>query len=106
MGNYAMTIANLPLKSQQELSMIISALQRERKILEWEIEKTHDRLKQFESQMNLKSDIFYQKYQAGKLGDDEQIMGWAGEYKFFIRYKEKLSRLEELITECQRLMTT
>ncbi len=101
-----MTIANLPLKSQQELSMIISALQREEKILKWEIEKTIDRLKDFESQKNLKSDIFYQKYQAGEMGDGEEIMSWAGEYKFFIRFKAKLSRLEELITECQKLMTT
>ncbi len=101
-----MTITNLPLKSQQELSMIISALQREKKFLKWEIEKTHDRLKQFESQKNLKSDIFYQKYQAGEMGDGEEIMNWVGEYQFFIRFKVKLSRLEELITECQKLITT
>ncbi len=43
-------------------------------------------------------------YQLSK--DDDSIMMWAGEYQFFLRFTEKLSRLEGLIAECQRLIST
>lgn len=101
-----MTISNLPVKDPQDLAMILSALQREKKLLEWEIKKTQDKLEKSEKKYNLSSKIFYEKYQAGEMGDDESIMVWAGEYQFFLRFTEKLSRLVGLITECQRLIST
>ena len=51
----------------------------------------------------MKSNEFYEKYTNGELGDEEEVMTWAGEYQFILRFKTKLSRLEELISECQKL---
>ena len=99
-----MTILSLPVKDPQDLSMILSALQREKKLLEWEIRKTKDILEKSEKKCNLSSKVFYEKYQMGEMGDDESIMVWAGEFQFFLRFTEKLSRLEELIAECQKLI--
>lgn len=101
-----MTISNLPVKDPQDLSMILSALQREKKLLEWEIKKTQDKLEKSEKKYKLSSEIFYKQYQMGEMGDDEPIMVWAGEYQLFLRFTEKFSRLEGLIAECQRLINT
>ncbi len=97
-----MTITSIPVKSPQELALILSALQREKRLLEWEIQQTQERLDEFEKQNNMTSLDFYKKYEAGELGDDDSIMKWAGEYQLYLRFQNKLSRLKELISECQR----
>ncbi len=48
----------------------------------------------------------FEKYKMIEMGDDESIMVWAGEFQFFLRFTEKLSRLEGLIAECQKLINT
>lgn len=100
-----MTIVNLPVKSPQEVSLLLSALERERKIIQWELQKTQSRLEEFEKNYSMSSEVFFKKYEAGELGDDQPMMTWAGEYQFFLRYQTKLSHLEELIAECQRHTT-
>lgn len=98
-----MTTVNLPVKSPQEVSLLLSALKREQKLIQWEVQKTQSRLEEFEKTYNMSSEVFSKKkYEAGELGDDEPIMSWAGEYQLFLRYQTKLSHLEELIAECQR----
>jgi hypothetical protein len=98
-----MTIVNLPVKSPQEASLLLSALKREQKLIQWKIQKTQSRLEEFEKKHNMSSGVFFKKYEKGELGDDEPILTWAGEYQLFLRYQTKLSHLEELIAECQRL---
>ena len=100
-----MTTVNLPVKSPQGVSLLLSALKREQNLMQWELQKTKSRLEEFERKYSMNSEAFFQKYQAGELGDDDSIMTWAGEYQFFLRYQTKLSHLEELIAECQRHIT-
>jgi hypothetical protein len=92
----------LPVKSPQEVSLLLSALKREQKLIQWEFQKTQSRLEEFEKKYSMNSEIFFKKYETGELGDEEPIMTWAGEYQLFLRYQTKLSHLEELIAECQR----
>lgn len=36
------------------------------------------------------------------MGDDENLMAWAGEYQFLQQFKEKQKQLEGLIQECKK----
>lgn len=53
-----------------------------------------DRLLQLQSDLfrleqkhGLSSDEFYRRYQAGQMGDDLDIIGWAGRYRLFLELR-------------------
>lgn len=91
-------------KNQQELSIIASALKREKKLLGWEIQKTQAKLEVFEKKYAMQTHQFIEKYTKGELGDEEEIMTWAGEYQFLQKFKEKQKQLKDLIQECRKHM--
>ena len=95
----------LTIKSLQDLSLIFSALIREKKLLDWEINKILNELPKFENKHGMTSDKFHVKYLNGEMGDDEEIMIWAGEYDFLLRFQEKRKSLKDLIYQCQKVMT-
>jgi hypothetical protein len=50
-----------------------------------------ERLRQFENKYNMKSDEFYQRYQAGVLNDELQhCVSWAATYNLFSKTKRLL----------------
>jgi len=53
-----------------------------------------------EQKYGMTSEQFYEKFSRGKMGDDMDVIGWAGSYKSYCRKKEriekKLARLEDL----------
>lgn len=51
-------------------------------------------LKDFEEKYNMSSVEFYQKFDCGQLGDDEDFMIWAGIYEMLLRSKERLAELQ------------
>jgi hypothetical protein len=99
-----MTEIALEVKNLEELSIIASALQREKKLLEWEIQKSEAKLEAFEKKYAMPTVQFMEKYSKGEMGDEEEIMTWAGEYQFFEKFKEKQKQLEDLIQECKKHM--
>jgi len=94
----------LEVKDQKELSLITSALKREKELLEWEIIKTKTKLETFEKKHSMTNQQFLEKYLKGKMGDEEEIMEWAGEYQFLQKFEEKHQQLEDLIKECLKHM--
>lgn len=50
-------------------------------------------LKSYEKKYQLSTEDFYQKYSAGKFGDDTDYMIWAGIYEMLQRSKKKLREL-------------
>jgi hypothetical protein len=50
-------------------------------------------MKKFENKYNFTTDKFYDAYQAGKLGDHEDYMVWAGIYEMYRENKDKLQEL-------------
>ena len=99
-----MTGIAFEVKNQQELSIIASALQREKELLEWEIKKTKAKVEAFEKQHAMPSSEFMKKYLEGRLGDKEEVMTWAGEYQLLQKFLEKQKQLEDLIQECKKHM--
>lgn len=41
-------------------------------------------LQRFEKKFGMSSVAFYQKYQAGKMGDDAEVMRWAAVYEAYL----------------------
>lgn len=101
-----MSDLHLKLKGQQDVSLLVTALQREKDLIDVQLQKSHEKLVVFEQKFSQSSERFYEKYSQGEMGDTEDIMTWAGEYQFSVRFKQKQKRLEELILECQRVMVT
>ena len=51
-------------------------------------------MKEFEQKYNLSTQDFYQQYQSGKLGDDEDYLIWAGIYEMRLLNQKRLDELE------------
>jgi hypothetical protein len=51
-------------------------------------------MKEFEQKYNLSTQEFYQQYQSGKLGDDEDYLIWAGIYEMRLLNQKRLDELE------------
>lgn len=97
-----MATIDLALNSQEDLELIISAIRREKELLEWEIKKIENKIKKYEQEYHMSSEEFNQKYSSGELGDAEDFMIWAGEYDFLQQFYSKKERLTDLIKECQK----
>ncbi len=75
------------------ISLVKSSLAMQRKVLQAGLKRTKARLKAFEKAFGQTSQAFYQAYQEGKMGDDEQIMEWAGEWETY----QELTRALDLL---------
>ena len=45
-----------------------------------------------EQKYGMTSEQFYEKFSRGEMGDDIDIIGWAGSYKAYCRMKEKIEK--------------
>lgn len=97
-----MGVVNLQINHSEDVDLIISALEREKQLLDLELRNITEKLSEFEVQYNIISDIFYEKYQNGEMGDNEDVMKWAGEYQLIKRLQNRFTRIGELIEECQK----
>ncbi len=75
--------------------LLQAALDHELKVLQMGIEKTTQRLKDFEQKFNQETSTFYQQFQAGKLGDSIEYIKWAGEYETLLQLQEDFQELSE-----------
>jgi len=57
------------------------------------IDQINCELEKFETTYKMSSDQFYQKFEAGELGDDEDFFEWSGLYENVLLYKKKGERL-------------
>jgi hypothetical protein len=76
-------------------SLVKGSLETQRKVLQAGLKRTKARLKAFEKEFGQSSQKFYRAYQTGKLGDEEKIMEWAGEWETYQELKKALALLEE-----------
>ena len=44
-----------------------------------------------EQRYDLPSPEFYRRYQAGEMGDDVEIVGWAGRYRVFLELRDSIT---------------
>ncbi len=97
-------VLSIEINDLQDVSLILKALNREFDILTWEITKITKKLSSFEQKYNIRSELFYEKYSAGEMGDDEAIMEWAGEFQMFQKLNTRQKRLEELQVSCRKIL--
>lgn len=64
-----------------------------------EIEQVMGSLIDFEKRYNMSSDEFYEKFNAGKLGDDREFIKWYA-------YKDTYNKLTERAKEIERVVST
>lgn len=50
-------------------------------------------LKEFENKYNLKSNEFYEKFEAGKLGDSVDYLEWSGIYELHSKAQDKINTI-------------
>ncbi len=50
-------------------------------------------LKNFEKKYNFSTEEFYQRFEKGKLQDEDDFMIWSGIYEMYLRNKSKLAEL-------------
>ncbi len=71
----------LQIPDDQSLHLIEAAIERERQRIAEGIRVTRQNLQHFETKHKMASETFYAEYEAGKAGDDLEIMQWAAEYR-------------------------
>ena len=58
------------------------------------LEKYDRDLREFEQRYNMESSVFYQRFEAGELGDDIDFFEWSSLYELRQDIQEKIHRLE------------
>lgn len=66
---------------------------------EQQIENVQNELLPFEKQFGMSSAMGYEKYEAGTLGDDADVMDWMGVYDNFRLYQERIEMLRSVVEE-------
>jgi len=51
-------------------------------------------LKEFELKYSMTTNLFYEKVEKGKIGDEHDYLIWAGIYDMYLKDKQKLNDLE------------
>ncbi|MFH1561981.1 MAG: hypothetical protein ABIF11_00985 [Nitrospirota bacterium] len=83
------------LKSKEDvIPLIKSAFNLEIKTIETGIERTVNKLTEFERKYGMRSEDFYQKAENGKLEDSLEYIEWAGEVETLNRLKDDLFGLK------------
>ena len=78
-------------------SLIKNALIFENRIFCLALPTYAQRLKEFEMNHDMNSDEFFEKFQNGELGDDQEWFDWLFEYKAYKHLQERLKSMESLV---------
>ncbi|XWK89804.1 MAG: hypothetical protein U7127_06980 [Phormidium sp.] len=62
------------------------------------LEKYNQDLREFEQRYDMESSVFYQRFEAGELGDDVDFFEWSSLYELRQDILEKIYRLESSTT--------
>lgn len=63
------------------------------------IDQINRELEKFETAYKMSSEQFYQKFEAGQLGDDEDFFEWSGLYENVLLYRKRIEDLGSLVNE-------
>ncbi len=73
------------------------SISREIKIVKAKLEKYGKKLKQFEEEHDMDTDVFIQKFESGELGDDEKWFDWKFAYEARQRLVERKKQLQKAV---------
>ncbi|MDI6885669.1 MAG: hypothetical protein QMD22_04845 [archaeon] len=83
------------------LGVLESSLKRELFLLDKSIFKTKKRLTDFEEKKGMRSEEFYEKFDKGLAGDDQDTMLWAAEYEALKVLENERSIIERMLSQCE-----
>ena len=83
-------------RQRQLKPLVEAALQNELRLLEAGIQRTEQRLQEFEAQYDLSSAEFIRRYEQDELEETLQFAEWIGEYRLLERLREKSDILREI----------
>jgi len=76
-------------------TLVGNSLTMQQKMLQAGLKRTKARLKTFEKEFGQSSRKFYRAYQTGRMGDEEKIMEWAGEWETYQALTQAVTLLKE-----------
>lgn len=91
-------------KADKELALeaLSSAMERELKILKAKLEGFEKEIQKFESTYKLSSKEFYEKFESGELGDDEDHFAWWSAIHAQKSIQVRMETLQELLNQCKQ----
>jgi type II secretory pathway predicted ATPase ExeA len=90
-------LQQIVIKTQNSETMrplLRSALQRELKLLEQGLRRTHTHLVAFEKQYNMSTDEFLRRFNKDDLGETLDFIDWYGETKMMASLREQKKAIE------------
>jgi len=94
----------LKTKANKELALeaLSSAIERELKILKAKLKGFEEEIQKFESKHRLSSKEFYEKFESGELGDDEDYFTWWSAIHAHESIQARMETLQELLSQCKQ----
>ncbi len=92
-------MAELTLRSSRQAQLkplVEAALHNEVRLLEAGINRTRQKLQEFEKRFGLSSAEFIRRYEQGKVEESLEFAEWIGEYRLLERLQEKIETLREI----------
>lgn len=92
-------MAELTLRSSRQgqlKPLVEAALHNELRLLEAGINRTRQRLQEFETRFGLSSAEFIRRYEQGNMEESLEFAEWIGEYRLLERLQEKAETLREI----------
>lgn len=77
----------IKINNSHSKKLLKSVLDRELNIITTSIKLSEKKLKSFEKTYKISSNVFFEKYKSGLMGDDPEIMLWAAEVQILNRLK-------------------
>jgi hypothetical protein len=93
----------ITLKVQDVVSargILESSLKRELFLLDKSIGATRLKLKDFEARRGMRSEEFYENFEQGLAGDDQDAMLWTAEYEALNLLEKERSIIQQLLNQC------
>ncbi len=87
----------LELEKKYIASTINKMLKVELGMVKRELKQVENSLKNFEKRHKMSSDEFYEKFNAGKLGDDREYIKWYAYKDTFNKLMERLREIEKIV---------
>ena len=84
-----------PQDAKNVKNLVKSAVENEMKIISFGIAKTKRRLGELENKFGMDSANFYQRFSEGTMGDEMELIRWAGEYETLLRLERDYNDLLE-----------
>jgi len=83
------------------IGVLGTSLKRELFLLDKSIVDTKKKLKEFEEKNRMRSDDFFDKFDKGLAGDDQDTMLWAAEYEALKLLGNERSIIQRMLSQCK-----